>query len=82
MVIAPATANILAKFACGIADDLLSTTAMAVTAPMLAAPAMKVFVVMGAFFSGGCSHRTLFLLTAARPPQGRAAIPLNQRASF
>ncbi len=41
MLIAPATANILGKLACGIADDLLSTTAMAMTAPILAAPAMN-----------------------------------------
>ncbi len=41
MLVAPATANFLAKYACGIADDLLSTTAMATTAPMLIAPAMN-----------------------------------------
>ena len=40
-VIAPATANCLAKLANGIADDLLSTTALAMTAPLLIAPAMN-----------------------------------------
>lgn len=40
-VIAPATANILAKMACGIADDMLSTTVLATKAPVLAAPAMN-----------------------------------------
>lgn len=40
-VIAPATANIMAKLACGIADDMLSTTALATKAPMLIAPAMN-----------------------------------------
>ena len=40
-VIAPATANCLAKLACGIADDLLSTTALAITAPLVIAPAMN-----------------------------------------
>ena len=40
-VIAPATANILAKMACGIADDMLSTTVLATKAPILAAPAMN-----------------------------------------
>ena len=40
-VIAPATANCLAKLANGIADDLLSTTALAMTAPLLLAPAMN-----------------------------------------
>ena len=38
MVVAPATANILAKTACGIADDLLSTTLVADAAPVLVAP--------------------------------------------
>ena len=40
-VVAPATANILAKMAAGIADDLLSTTMLAVAAPVLVAPAMN-----------------------------------------
>ena len=40
-VIAPATANILAKMACGIADDMLSTTVLATRAPVLVAPAMN-----------------------------------------
>lgn len=41
LLIAPATANIIGKMAHGIADDLLSTTAMAVTCPILIAPAMN-----------------------------------------
>ena len=40
-VVAPATANILAKFAQGFADDFLSTFYLAVTAPVLVAPAMN-----------------------------------------
>ena len=40
-LIAPATANIMAKLACGIADDMLSTTALATKAPILLAPAMN-----------------------------------------
>ncbi len=40
-VIAPATANIMAKMACGIADDMLSTTVLATKAPVLVAPAMN-----------------------------------------
>lgn len=40
-VIAPATANIMAKLAHGIADDMLSTTCLATRAPMLIAPAMN-----------------------------------------
>ncbi len=41
LVVAPATANILAKMAHGIADDLLSSVALATRAPVLVAPAMN-----------------------------------------
>ena len=41
-LIAPCTANVLAKMACGIADDLLTTTALACAAPIMVAPAMNV----------------------------------------
>lgn len=41
MIIAPATANTLAKLAHGIADNLLTTTALAARAPILVAPAME-----------------------------------------
>jgi len=40
-VVAPATANILAKMAAGIADDFLTTTILATQAPILVAPAMN-----------------------------------------
>ncbi len=40
-VVAPATANILAKYAHGIADDMLSTTILAAACPVLTAPAMN-----------------------------------------
>ncbi len=41
LLIAPATANVIGKLANGIADDMLSTTALAVTAQRLIAPAMN-----------------------------------------
>ncbi|MGN6273363.1 MAG: bifunctional phosphopantothenoylcysteine decarboxylase/phosphopantothenate--cysteine ligase CoaBC [Protaetiibacter sp.] len=40
VVVAPATANTLAKLAAGLADDLLGTTVLASTAPLVVAPAM------------------------------------------
>lgn len=40
IVIAPATANSIAKMAAGLADDLLGTTLLATTAPVMIAPAM------------------------------------------
>ncbi|KKM12914.1 phosphopantothenoylcysteine decarboxylase [Clostridiales bacterium PH28_bin88] len=42
VVVAPATANIIAKMAVGLADDLLSTVVLATKAPVLVAPAMNV----------------------------------------
>ena len=42
LVVAPATANILAKFAHGISDDFLTTMYLATNAPVLVAPAMNV----------------------------------------
>ena len=42
VIVAPATANIIAKMAHGLADDMLSTTLLATTAPILVAPAMNV----------------------------------------
>lgn len=42
LVIAPATADILAKFAHGVADDFLTTLYLATTAPVVVAPAMNV----------------------------------------
>jgi len=41
-IIAPATANSIAKLALGLADDMLSTTMLAVTCPIVVAPAMNV----------------------------------------
>ncbi len=41
LVIAPCTANVMAKLAQGLADDALSATALACTAPLVIAPAMN-----------------------------------------
>ena len=42
LLVAPCTANVAAKLAHGIADDLLTSTALACTAPIMVAPAMNV----------------------------------------
>src|ERR1700720_2801394 len=42
LLVAPATADILAKFARGISDDFLTTLFLATTAPVVVAPAMNV----------------------------------------
>ncbi|MFA6078430.1 MAG: flavoprotein [Candidatus Omnitrophota bacterium] len=41
IVVAPATANLIGKLACGICDDILSCTIFATDAPVLIAPAMN-----------------------------------------
>ncbi|AGL02380.1 bifunctional phosphopantothenoylcysteine decarboxylase/phosphopantothenate--cysteine ligase CoaBC [Desulfoscipio gibsoniae] len=43
-LIVPATANIIAKIACGLADDLLTTTVLAMVCPVLVCPAMNVYM--------------------------------------
>ena len=42
LLVAPATADVLAKFAHGLADDFLSTLFLATTAPVVVAPAMNI----------------------------------------
>ena len=41
LVVAPATADVIAKLALGLADDMLTVTALACTAPLIIAPAME-----------------------------------------
>ncbi|MBW1987928.1 MAG: bifunctional phosphopantothenoylcysteine decarboxylase/phosphopantothenate--cysteine ligase CoaBC [Deltaproteobacteria bacterium] len=41
VILAPATANLVGKMACGLADDALSTLLLAVTAPILVCPSMN-----------------------------------------
>ncbi len=43
-VVVPATANVIAKIAAGIADDYVTTTALAATCPILVCPSMNVFM--------------------------------------
>lgn len=50
-LICPATANIVGKIANGIADDMLSTTVMATTAPLVICPAMNVNMYHSAAFN-------------------------------
>ena len=73
VVIVPATANIIAKLACGIADDLLSTTLLATRAPILVAPAMNT-----AMWEAPATQHNLAALRARgvriiEPAQGRLA---------
>lgn len=44
LVVVPATADIIARLACGLADDAVSTMVLAATAPKIICPAMNVFM--------------------------------------
>lgn len=41
VIVAPATANVIAKLACGLADDMLTTTVLACSCPKIVVPAMN-----------------------------------------
>lgn len=79
LVVAPATANTLAKLAQGQADSLLSVTALAATCPLLLAPAMD-----GGMFGHAATQANLQLLlergaTIVGPEEGHLASGLVAR---
>jgi len=72
-VVAPATANIIGKLACGIADDMLSTTVLACKCPIIVAPAMNT-----AMFESAAVQKNLQTLESRgyiilQPEEGRLA---------
>ena len=73
VLIAPATANILAKIAHGMADDLLSTFVLTARAPLVIAPAMNEDMYANAMVQENCAklkkHGTRFL----EPIKGKLA---------
>jgi phosphopantothenoylcysteine decarboxylase/phosphopantothenate--cysteine ligase len=79
LVVAPATANTLAKLAHGLADDLLSVTALAARCPLLVAPAMD-----GGMYAHPAVQANLQTLTGRgarliEPDEGRFASGLVGR---
>jgi phosphopantothenoylcysteine decarboxylase/phosphopantothenate--cysteine ligase len=79
LVIAPATANTIARLAAGLCDDLLTTTALAVTAPILIAPAMN-----PRMYEHPATQANIALLrqrgvTVIEPEYGRMAEPVIGR---
>jgi phosphopantothenoylcysteine decarboxylase/phosphopantothenate--cysteine ligase len=79
LVIAPATANTIARLAAGLCDDLLTTTALATTAPILIAPAMNPHM-----YEHPATQTNLALLrqrgvTILEPAYGRMAEPVIGR---
>lgn len=82
LVIAPATANTLAKLAHGLADDLLSVTALAARCPLLIAPAMD-----GAMYEHPATQENIVKLVGRgailiEPEVGRFASGLVGKGRF
>jgi len=73
VVIAPATANIIGKTAAGIADDLLSTTIMATTAPVLFVPAMNIHMYENPIVQGNIDKLTQLDYLFMEPEFGKLA---------
>ena len=74
MVIAPATANTIAKLAAGLADDMLATTALATQAPILLAPAMESHMWLNPLTQENLGRlRQLRDVTLVGPEEGRLA---------
>ncbi|MGH2523229.1 MAG: bifunctional phosphopantothenoylcysteine decarboxylase/phosphopantothenate--cysteine ligase CoaBC [Anaerolineales bacterium] len=79
LLVAPATADVLAKLAHGLADDLLTLTALAARCPVLVAPAMD-----GGMFTHPATQANLRILiergvTVLGPAEGRMASGLVGR---
>ena len=73
LLVAPATANVLAKLANGLADDMLSTTALACTCPKAAAPAMNTAMYENPVTQDNLRKLRDFGWTLAEPGTGRLA---------
>jgi phosphopantothenoylcysteine decarboxylase/phosphopantothenate--cysteine ligase len=77
IVVAPATANTLARLAAGMCDDLLTTTVLATQAPVLCAPAMNVHMYAAAATQANIAtlrQRGFYVL---EPAEGRMAEPME-----
>ena len=73
VLIAPATANIIAKIACGMADDMLSCTVLATKAPIVIAPAMNDNMWSNAITRENVARLVKLGLTFVGPARGRLA---------
>ncbi len=71
--IVPATANVIAKIAAGICDDLLTTTALATEAPLLVAPAMNVHMYRNPRFENALEQLKNSGVTVVDPEAGYLA---------
>ncbi len=73
MLLAPASADVIGKLANGIADDMLTTTVMACTAPVLLAPAMNTHMYENAILQDNLARLEQYGYTIIHPTTGRLA---------
>jgi len=73
LAVAPATANIIAKLAAGIADDILCATVLATTAPVIVAPAMNVDMFQNSITQDNLAKLKARGFTVVDPAYGRLA---------
>ncbi len=73
VVIAPATANIIAKLAAGISDDMLACTVLATKAPVIVAPAMNVNMFQNPITQDNLAKLKARGFTIVDPAYGRLA---------
>lgn len=73
ILVAPATANVIAKLAHGIADDMLTTTILASEAPKIVAPAMNTKMYENPITQDNLSLLMKYGMEIAEPAKGRLA---------
>ena len=73
MMIAPATANVIGKLAGGIADDMLTTTALACKAPIIVAPAMNTNMYENSIVQDNIRKLVEYGMEVITPAAGRLA---------
>jgi phosphopantothenoylcysteine decarboxylase/phosphopantothenate--cysteine ligase len=76
VVLAPATANTLARLAAGMSDDLLTTTVLATTAPLLCVPAMNTHMYANAATQENIATLRQRGMVVLEPEVGRLAEPI------
>ncbi|MBG9788215.1 bifunctional phosphopantothenoylcysteine decarboxylase/phosphopantothenate--cysteine ligase CoaBC [Brevibacillus laterosporus] len=73
VILAPATANIIGKYANGIADNMLSTMLLATTAPVMVAPAMNVNMYNHPAVQANMQRLLSYGVTMVEPNEGMLA---------
>lgn len=82
VLIAPATANVIAKIAAGIADDMLTCTVLATRAPVIIAPAMNVNMYKNSITQENIEKLKKRSFTFIGPVEGRLASGITGEGRF